>query len=138
MPGDRGDTLQSRSTYRVTATELELRDRLSGALARLERLQEENAALRAELTGVDGASTVDRLRLEKEQIERDRFQAVHELEARVAHILTEQSAEQEQHARELQDLAGRLRATLTWRAGRIVTAPLKLADGIRRKRRARE
>ncbi|MGG7463951.1 hypothetical protein [Plantibacter sp. YIM 135347] len=137
MAGERATTIQPHLRPGVTATELDLRDQLAGAHARIMRLESENRALHSELDGKAKASAIDRLRLEKEQIERDRFQAVHELEARIAQLMTEQSAEVERHTREMQELAGRLRATLTWRAGRIVTAPLKLADGIRRKRRTR-
>lgn len=137
MAGERSTTVRPHQATGVTATDLDLRDQLAGAQARILRLESENRALRSELSGKSKASAIDRLRLEKEQIERDRFQAVHELEARIAQLMTEQSAEVERHTREMQELAGRLRATLTWRAGRVVTAPLKLADGIRRKRRAR-
>jgi SMC interacting uncharacterized protein involved in chromosome segregation len=127
-------TREARQT--VTAQELELRDRLSGAEAAIRRLETENRVLHDEVVAGTDADLLDRLRREVEETRQERFQAVHELEATIAQLESDRSADRQEHIAELQDLAGELRSTLTWRVGRLVTAPLSLTDGLRRKWRA--
>lgn len=112
-----------------------MRDRLSGAEAAIRRLEAENRVLHDEVAAGTDADLLDRLRREVDETRAERFQAVHELEATVAQLESDRSADWQQHLAELHDLAGELRSTLTWRVGRLVTAPLSVADGLRRKLR---